>query len=91
LGKVRHRRSICDFFPTQNSPTVVQEALEEAQRARSNCDTQPWDIHILSNAKRPALARALQEAREAEQCQFSSDEVTFHGRHGKRRPEHGKF
>ncbi len=48
------------------SDPVPQSLLEEvftvAQRAPSNCNTQPWLIHVASGAKRDALAASMTKA-----------------------------
>jgi nitroreductase len=90
---VRNRRSIRDFLSTPVPEAIIREVLEDAQRAPSNCNTQPWNTHLVSGTKRLALAKALHEASEAEQYtpDFFWDEDAFHGRYGERRREHGKL
>ncbi|WP_159996500.1 nitroreductase [Roseomonas sp. 18066] len=90
---VRERRSIRDFLSTPVPEAIIRDVLEDAQRSPSNCNTQPWNIHVVSGAKRLALAEALHEASEAERYtpDFFWDEAAFQGRYGERRREHGKL
>jgi nitroreductase len=55
--------------------------LEDAQRSPSNCNTQPWEVHIVSGAKRDALSRALLAADEGGRVtpDFSFSTSDFHG------------
>ncbi|WP_263407082.1 nitroreductase [Pseudomonas asiatica] len=50
---------------------MIQNVLEEAQQSPSNCNTQPWQVHIVSGAKRDELATALKAADDA--GQFTPD------------------
>lgn len=68
---VRHRRSMREFLPQAVPTDLLQRVLEEAQLSPSNCNTQPWQVHIVSGAKRDALAAALMAADDA--GQFTPD------------------
>lgn len=46
-------------MPAPVPPEVVRAVLEDAQLAPSNCNTQPWQMHIVSGVKRDELSRAL--------------------------------
>jgi len=59
---VRGRHSTRAFLPDPVPDAVIRALLDDASRAPSNCNTQPWDVHIVSGAKRDALSRALVEA-----------------------------
>lgn len=62
---VRHRRSMREFLPQPLPAQLIQTVLEDAQQAPSNCNTQPWQVHIVSGAKRDALSAALMAADDA--------------------------
>ncbi len=59
---VRSRRSIRAFRPDRLPEALIDEVLEEAQLAPSNCNTQPWVVHVVSGAARDRLSAALLEA-----------------------------
>jgi len=44
---------------------MLQLILEDAQQSPSNCNTQPWQVHVVSGAKRDELAAALMAADDA--------------------------
>jgi nitroreductase len=68
---VRSRRSCRAFLPEPLARSVIEEILAEAQLSPSNCNTQPWVVHIVSGRKRDELSAAiLQASREA---RYSSD------------------
>ncbi|MEE1865383.1 nitroreductase [Pseudomonas auratipiscis] len=62
---VRHRRSMREFLSTPVPADLLQTVLQEAQQAPSNCNTQPWQVHIVSGQKRNELAAALMDADDA--------------------------
>jgi nitroreductase len=90
---VRARRSFRAFHPQPIAASVIREALEEAQLAPSNCNTQPWNVHVVSGAKRDELSRALHAASDAGgvSSDFFWDEMAFADCYGARRREHGKL
>lgn len=60
---VNQRRSVRGFLRDKPvDPRLLQEALELAQRAPSNCNVQPWRVFIASGARRDQLSRELLEA-----------------------------
>jgi nitroreductase len=59
------------FLPTPLSPSDIRGVLEDAQTAPSNCNTQPWTVHVVSGAPRNALSKELLEADE--EGRLSSD------------------
>ena len=87
------RRSIRAFTPATIPDALIRQVLEDAQRSPSNCNTQPWAMHIVSGAARDALSAALHAASEADRLSpdFSWDETAFPGRYGERRREQGKL
>jgi len=71
---IRERRSVRGFFTDRPVPrSVLEEALELAQRAPSNCNVQPWRVFIASGAARDRLRQALCEAVAAGQMPDAED------------------
>ena len=62
---IRQRHSVRSFHSRQVPDDVLQAVLRDAQLAPSNCNTQPWQVHIVSGAKRDLLSRALLAADDA--------------------------
>ncbi|MBO0144607.1 nitroreductase [Agrobacterium sp. Ap1] len=56
---VRNRHSVRSFLPLPVPDALIRAVVEDAQHAPSNCNTQPWQVHIVSGAKRDALSRAI--------------------------------
>jgi nitroreductase len=81
------RRSSRGFLSMPVPSQTIQEALEEAQRAPSNCNTQPWNTHIVSGAKRDEVSEALliadRENRFSPDFSFSMD--AYYGRYAERK------
>ncbi|MER7997459.1 nitroreductase [Streptomyces sp. NPDC095613] len=67
----RSRRSVRKFLPAPLPPSDIRDVLEDAQTAPSNCNTQPWTVHIVSGAKQDALSKEL--LRADEEGRFSYD------------------
>lgn len=88
---VRDRHSVRGFDPRPVSEDVLRSVLEDAQRAPSNCNTQPWQTHIVSGAKRDALSRAILEADDAEHLtpDFSFAISDFGGIYNQRAKDQG--
>ena len=57
------RHSHRDFLPQPVDDPILQEILREAQQSASSCNTQPWDVHVVSGATRDRLADASRHAR----------------------------
>jgi nitroreductase len=62
---IRNRHSVRSFLPEPVPDAVMRAVLEDAQLAPSNCNTQPWQVHIVSGAKLDALSRAVLADEEA--------------------------
>lgn len=77
IDLLRSRSSARQFLPTPMAPSDVREVLEDAQRAPSNSNTQPWVVHVVSGAKRDALSTELVRAFEEER--FSPDFTADYG------------
>lgn len=89
---VRQRRSFRSFLPTPIPDAQIFQVLEDAQRSPSNCNTQPWQTHIVTGRKIQELGRILTEANEGGNFtpDFSFEMDCFYGAYGERRIEHGK-
>lgn len=76
---VRSRHSVRGFLPSPIPRDVLDDILEEAQRAPSNCNTQPWDTHIVSGSRLLELGAALVEAMRSENysLDFSFDKDAY--------------
>lgn len=88
---VRERHSVRSFLPQPVPEAVLRSVLEDAQRSPSNCNTQPWQTHIVSGAKRDALSKAIIAADDAGQLtpDFSFDTRDFHGVYRERSKDQG--
>ncbi|SES46666.1 nitroreductase [Rhizobium sp. NFR03] len=62
---VHKRHSVRSFRPEPVPDEILRSVLEDAQRAPSNCNTQPWQTHIVSGATRDTLSRAMLAADNA--------------------------
>jgi nitroreductase len=62
---VRIRRSYRGFLPTPVPDRVLHDVLTDAQCAPSNCNTQPWEVHIVSGGKLQELSRVLHAKNDA--------------------------
>jgi nitroreductase len=89
---VRRRHSVRAFLSDPVPGAVIRDVLEDAQRAPSNCNTQPWIVHIVSGAKRDRLSAALVAAVGAGKYSkdFSFDVADYSGRCRERQMEQGK-
>jgi nitroreductase len=89
---VRTRRSFRGFLPTPVPDALIQEVLMDAQCAPSNCNTQPWNTHIVSGGKLKELSQALHQANDAGEFtpDFSFDIGKFYGCYGERSFAQGK-
>lgn len=56
---VRARRSVRGYLPQPVDPAVIDAALEAALWAPSNCNVQPWSVHLVSGAALRALGAAM--------------------------------
>ena len=88
---LRERRSTRAFLPEQVPDETIAAVLADAQETPSNCNTQPWDVHVVSGATRQRLSDALHKANGAGELSldFTFDASLFEGRLGERRREQG--
>jgi nitroreductase len=68
---VRRRQSCRQFLAKPLTAAQIDAVLQDAQRAPSNCNTQPWHVHIVSGAMRASLTKVL--ISHAESARFSPD------------------
>lgn len=68
---VERRRSVRQFAKSAVSRGLIQSVVEFAQLSPSNCNTQPWEVHILSGSVRDRFSQLCHEAAVA--GQFSMD------------------
>src|SRR3546814_14014955 len=59
---IRGRRSPRSFLPTPVPRDVLQSVLEDARNTTSNCNYQPWTLHIASGEPRDKQSAAFLEA-----------------------------
>ncbi|AXT86977.1 nitroreductase [Aeromicrobium sp. A1-2] len=55
------RRSCRGFLPDEVSRDVTERLLSAAQHTASWCNTQPWQVHIVSGEAKEALSKAAVE------------------------------
>lgn len=56
---IRERRSVRGFLSKPVPRETIEEVLELAQRAPSNCNVQPWRVYVASGDARDELRAAL--------------------------------
>ncbi|CDQ40993.1 MULTISPECIES: nitroreductase [Virgibacillus] len=86
---VRSRSSIRGFKSTPVNSETITEVLEDAQFTPSNCNTQPWDVHIVSGNIKDELSRKILEANRNGQhtADFSFDTKDYYARYSERQIE----
>ncbi|MGI5219213.1 nitroreductase [Nocardia sp. CA-290969] len=62
---VKTRRSVRQYLPTPVPRDVMTKVLDAAQHAPSNCNTQPWQVHILSDEAKDTFSRLITAAYDA--------------------------
>lgn len=88
---VRERRSYRRFLPQPVDDLTLRSVLEDATWAPSNCNTQPWEVHVASGAAKDRVVSAMveAEARAGAKPDFSFDAGDYKGELGVRRQEQG--
>ena len=56
------RRSVRGFKNKPLSPSLIEEIFSQAQLSPSNCNTQPWHVHVVSGELCQRFASHFQEA-----------------------------
>lgn len=69
---ITQRRSVRAFLPREVPAELMREVFALAQRAPSNCNTQPWIVQVVSGRTRDALRQRLSQA-GAEPSQYRPD------------------
>lgn len=59
---IRSRRSVRGFLPREVPQDTLRAIFTLAQCAPSNCNTQPWVVHVVSGAACDALRLSLSQA-----------------------------
>ena len=57
----RSRRSVRGFLPQPVAPEILERIFETAAFAPSNCNTQPWQSHVVSGDMRDRLSNIFME------------------------------
>lgn len=66
LGQlVRARRSVRGFRPDPVPDALIRRAFALAQQAPSNCNTQPWTVHVVSGEAAERVRAAMHAAAAA--------------------------
>ena len=88
----RGRRSVRGFLDKPVPYSVIREVLEDAQHAPSNCNTQPWNTHVVQGDKLKQLAQLLHAKNDAGEFtpDFSFDVNDFYGEYRERNNALGK-
>ena len=62
IDTIRTRRSVRRFLPREIPPEILHAIFSLAQCAPSNCNTQPWLVHVVSGAACNGLRQRLSQA-----------------------------
>jgi nitroreductase len=83
---LRARKSCRGFLETPVPDHIITSVLEDAKLAPSNCNTQPWETHIISGNKLKELSEALLGENNAERLSpdFSFDTNEYHDQYKER-------
>ncbi|MDO5668140.1 MAG: nitroreductase [Alcaligenaceae bacterium] len=89
---VRARYSCRGFKPDPVPSELMMQVLEEAQLAPSNCNTQPWSVHIVSGAKLAELSTLLHQKNQEQVYtpDFTFDLNDYGGVYQERQKAQGK-
>lgn len=88
----RVRRSIRGFLDKPVPDSIIREVLSDAQCAPSNCNTQPWNTHIVRGDKLKQLSQVLHAKNEVGEFSpdFTFDVDDFYGEYRERNNALGK-
>jgi nitroreductase len=84
------RRSIRGFLPQAVDPSKLEQIFQTAAYAPSNCNTQPWQSHVVSGQMRDRLSRIFMET--IGQGEYSLDypyEAKYEGKYRQRQLDVG--
>ena len=86
---VQNRRSVRGYLPQELDRALIAQVFALASHAPSNCNVQPWQVHVVSGAALRSLGTALTKA--AQQGQTPAPDVAmigrYHGEYRKRQIE----
>jgi nitroreductase len=88
---IRARHSARDFLATPVPENTIRSVLADAQLSPSNCNTQPWDVHIISGTKRDELSAAFMADYAAGNISqdFTFDMSEYYDKYKRRSQEQG--
>ena len=89
---VRERHSCRGFLSDEIPQDIIDSVLIDAQFSPSNCNTQPWNVHIVSGQKQKVLSKKLILAHNKElfNPDFTFDTNAFSGRYKEKMFAQGK-
>jgi nitroreductase len=70
LDVVSRRRSMRDFKPDPVPREIIESVFGTAQRAPSNCNTQPWFVHVVTG-------ETLEQLRQELPAKFAAGEIAL--------------
>ncbi|MDX7989240.1 nitroreductase [Xenorhabdus sp. 12] len=90
---VRNRFSPRAFLPTPLTDEQIHQVLADAQNSPSNCNTQPWHVHIASGKTKEALTEAMLQntSKGLITPDFSFDYADFYGDYFDRSQEQARI
>lgn len=59
---LRSRRSVRGYLPQPVPQEIMEQVVEMAASAPSNCNTQPWKVYVVSGEVRAQLAKDISKA-----------------------------
>lgn len=89
---VRARHSVRQFRADPVPQELQLRVLEDARWSPSNCNTQPWSVHVLSGETLKAFSAGMIEAadRDGETLDFTWSKAAFPAACVERYDEHGR-
>jgi nitroreductase len=83
---IRARRSVRAFLPNPVPESLIVSILEDVQFTPSNCNTQPWHVHVVSGNTLRQLSAEMHAANAAGErsMDFTFDQALFWGRYKER-------
>lgn len=83
---IRARHSVRSFLPEPVPESVIVSILEDVQLTPSNCNTQPWRVHVVSGNTLRQLSSEMHAAHAAGErsMDFTFDQALYWGRYGER-------
>ncbi|MGY5957008.1 nitroreductase [Kosakonia sp. BK9b] len=90
---VRQRFSARAFLPTPLTDEQIQAVLQDAQHSPSNCNTQPWHVHVVSGETKNRLSKLMttNDLNGVQTPDFSFAYEDFHGNYLERAYEQARL